>query len=155
MIPGQFPRRNCPAARLLMLLVFVQAECLSILPADAQFISGTVERPTDKKPSQCFAIATAASSHPISCGMATSRNWPQRIWHIPSRRWGQRLFGRLRRSSIPNLAPLSLYGDTGGILELYPYRAQTGSIGPSPLLETVPSAPSRQARAKTPQPRVC
>jgi hypothetical protein len=79
----RYPKLNGLFGEAFDLLVFVQAECLIILRADAQFLSGTVERPTDKKTSQCFAIATGASSHPISCGMATSRNWPRRAF-IPS-----------------------------------------------------------------------
>jgi hypothetical protein len=66
--------------------------CASAFSPRRPFISGTVERPTaDKETSQCFAIGTDASSHPISCGMAPSRNWPQRIQHFLSRRWCQRL----------------------------------------------------------------
>jgi hypothetical protein len=73
-ISGWFPSWNCPARPLLTLLVFVHAECPALL--DAQFISGTVERPIDKKTSQCFAVATDASSHPISSETATSQNSP-------------------------------------------------------------------------------
>ena len=56
----------------------LHAECLSILALRRDFFP-KVDRPTDKKTSQCFTIATAASLNPISCGTATSRNWPRRF----------------------------------------------------------------------------
>jgi hypothetical protein len=60
--PRQFPKLNEPGTRLRTSLV-------SISRADAQFISENVERPTDKKISQCLTIVTDASFHPTSCGI--------------------------------------------------------------------------------------
>jgi len=47
---------------------------------------GTVEKRTDKTISRCFTIVTDASFHPISCGMATSRNRPRRWKHCRGQR---------------------------------------------------------------------
>jgi hypothetical protein len=52
-------------------------------------------------------------------------------------------------SSIPNLAALPLHSDAGGSADLDPDQTRTGSIGASTFFDTMPSAPSRQACAKT------
>ena len=52
-------------------------------------------------------------------------------------------------SAVPHFAPLSLYGDTGGIGDLDPDAARAGLIGAVDLFRHDASAPSRQACAKT------
>src|SRR5215470_12510028 len=50
---------------------------------------------------------------------------------------------------MPILAALALHRDTGGIADLDPHRARTDRYVPSTFFETIPSAPRRQAWAKT------
>jgi len=68
---------SSPAMALFTLSVSAHVERRSIL-ALIVISFGTVEKRTDKTISRCFTIVTDASFHPISCGMATSRNRPRR-----------------------------------------------------------------------------
>jgi hypothetical protein len=51
-------------------IVRVRTAFGTVLPGGhaASVIAGQVDKPTDSEASQCFAIATDASSRPISCG---------------------------------------------------------------------------------------
>jgi hypothetical protein len=76
-----FPKLNVLSDdKAFHVTVSAYAECLIVIVLIAQFLSELSKgRPTRQVHS---ALPSAhASFHPISCGMATSRNWPRRRKH--------------------------------------------------------------------------
>jgi hypothetical protein len=94
------------------------------------------------KPAYC-SVGVGPASRRLDITSRQCQTLPARatfLAHVP---------GCRPESPMPNLAPLPLHRDAGGIADLDPDAAGAGSIRPRRSPSKMPSAPSRQACANT------